>query len=46
MFFVYQSDATGGKISYAEEISLGTSLEKLPIVLGLLKDLVRLNSSS
>lgn len=45
MFFVYKSDATGGKISHVE-ISLGTSLEKLPIVLALLKDLVSPNSGS
>ena len=40
-FFIYKSNSAGGVVSVASEINLGTELENLPLVLGLLRDLVR-----
>jgi hypothetical protein len=43
-FFIYKSNSAGGPggvVSVASEINLGTELENLPLVLGLLRDLVR-----
>ena len=45
-FFVYKGGDTSRQISIADQISLGANLENLSLVLGLLKDLVRLDSSS
>lgn len=40
--FIYKRTDAGGEVSIAPEISLGAHLENLPLVLGLLCDLVRL----
>lgn len=46
-FFIYKSPtASGGKealFSFSEAISLGSKLERLPLILGLLKDMVCAN---
>jgi len=45
-FFVYKGGDASRQISIADQISLDANLENLSLVLGLLKDLVRLDSSS
>lgn len=45
-FFVYKSPTASGDrelFSYSEVISLGSKLERLPLILGLLKDMVCAN---
>ncbi|KAG6807299.1 hypothetical protein H0H93_001759 [Arthromyces matolae] len=41
MFFAYKKDGAAAKLAFSEQIDLGSSLENLALVLGLLKDLVQ-----
>jgi hypothetical protein len=51
MFFIYRGPDESrvpplkGRLYLASEISLGNDLQNLPLVLGLLKDMVRVESS-